>query len=185
MVYYVSDMFFDNEVISKKRHFSSPSDMNSFIISNWNKVVYPTDEVYILGGIGSFDYLNSLNGEKIIIMSEYEMNHFREYVGSISDSRDNDLDFEIYEAYLKKTYGIKKLCKSRNVIKKLYSGRVARVGTQYVKCRDNVLSIIGIRNELQRMFNPSGINSNIMLNGYFPLSEVEIEELLHYSDKLL
>lgn len=185
MVYYVSDMYFDCEDKAKARHFSSVSDMNNLIISNWNRIIYPTDEVYILGGIGNFDYLNSLNGEKIIVMSDNETEHFLRYIESVSSDRNEDIDYEIYEDYLKSQYNIKRLCKSGKVTKKLYSGRLVKLCTKRIKTRDNTPEIIGGINDLQRMFSPTGINSDILVNGYFPLSELDIEDLLHSFSKLI
>ncbi len=184
MVYFVSDMFFGNIDVAKRRHFSSSSEMDSLIVSNWNKVVTSNDTVYILGGVGSFDYMSILAGEKILIMSEYERDHFLSYVNSISSNRDDDYDYEMYESYLEFEYGIKSLIKSGRVIKKNYTGRVIRLTTDYIKFRDLIPSIIGATNEYQRVFS-DGVNSNIFLNGYYPISDLEVEELLRNKGNLL
>lgn len=184
MVFYVSDLFFDNEEVATRRHFSSASEMNNFIINNWNKVVCSTDTVYILGGIGNFDYISSLNGSKVLVMSENEREHFTEYVNSISSNRNEEYDYEMYESHLRSAYNIDKVCKSGSVLKKLYSGRVVRVATRYAPMKDATPIIVGSVNEYQRKFS-GGINSNIFVNGYYPLSEVEIEDLLHKDKRLL
>ena len=184
MIYYVSDMFFGNEYIAKRRHFSSVDDMNNLIVSNWNKVVCSDDTVYILGGVGDFNFLNSLSGEKILVMSDHEEDHFLSYVNGISPNRNKEYDYEMYEWHLVDIYGIKSLVMSKRIVKKNYAGRTIRLATEYSVTRDTIPSIIGGVNEYQRLFK-GGLNSNIFVNGYYPISDVEAEELLRKMKDIL
>ena len=52
-IWFTSDLHFghDREFIYKPRGFENIYDMNEAIISNWNSVVNPEDEVYLLGDV--------------------------------------------------------------------------------------------------------------------------------------
>jgi calcineurin-like phosphoesterase family protein len=185
MVFYVSDMCFGDEFIARKRHYSSAQVMSESIVSNWNSVVCNTDTVYILGGVGDFDFLRSLNGEKILILSEQEDKHMKEYVSCVSTNRDEEYDAEMYSWYLKSNYGVSNVIYSRKIIRKSYSGKIMRLTTQYTPIRDITFTIIGgMNNEYQRLFR-CGLNSNIFMNGMYPISEVEVEELEKYIKNLI
>ena len=183
MVFYVSDMFFDNIKVSLNRHYSSVEDMNSDILERWNRVVSKDDTVYILGGVGNFEYIPSLNGSKILVMSDYERDTFMRYVESISDVRDEEIDYMMYETYRQETYGIKNLRASGKVIKKNYAGRIIRMQTGSVDKKNGIFNIAGAIGSYQRMFD-NGINCNIFVNGMYPISDTEIEELI-VKDKVL
>lgn len=84
-IFFTSDLHFghDKEFIWEARGFSSLQEMEDKIISNWNSVVDSDDDVYILGDIlmGTNDplkkarginLLNSLNGNKYIIMGNHD-----------------------------------------------------------------------------------------------------------------
>lgn len=52
-IYFTSDLHFchDKEFIWKERGFKNVTEMNEAIISNWNSIVQPGDEVYVLGDL--------------------------------------------------------------------------------------------------------------------------------------
>ena len=51
MIYFTADLHFyhENVISHASRPFSSVEEMNEALIRNWNKIVKPTDEIYILG----------------------------------------------------------------------------------------------------------------------------------------
>ena len=78
MIFYTSELMLnDNEYLSKStRHFSSVLKMHNTLISSWNSIVSDSDDVYIIGGVGDYEFLKALNGNKRLIMSDYERTHF-------------------------------------------------------------------------------------------------------------
>lgn len=185
MVYYASDLLFGDETVARKRHYLNATDMNNSIVANWNRVVCDADTVYIIGGIGDFSFIKSLNGDKHLIMSDSERVHMSEYVSTITPNRDEEYDADIYSWYLKSDFGISNVSYSGRIVRKTYSGKLVRLTT----CRDcvgnGVFSVVGgLGNEYQRLFS-NGLNSNIFVNGMFPISEVEVEELEKYIKNLL
>ena len=185
MVYYASDLLFGDETVARKRHYLNATDMNNSIISNWNKVVCDVDTVYIIGGIGDFSFVKSLNGDKHLIMSDSERAHMDEYVATITSNRVEEYDADIYSLYLKSDFGISGVNYFGRMIRKTYSGKLVRLTTCRNSIGDGVFSVVGgLGNEYQRLFN-SGLNSNIFMNGMFPISEVEVEELEKYIKNLL
>ncbi len=86
MIYYISDMHFRHKNILhlSRRPFETVEDMDSFMITEWNKKVQKTDTVYILGdiGLGSAKsictILCQLNGVKHLIVG----NHDKAYLKS-------------------------------------------------------------------------------------------------------
>lgn len=53
MIYVTSDLHFchDREFLYKPRGFDNVYDMNKTIVQNWNSIVQPEDDVYLLGDI--------------------------------------------------------------------------------------------------------------------------------------
>ena len=80
MKYYISDLHFGHENIIRlcNRPFSSVREMDKALIDNWNSVVKPNDEVYILGDIvfrsanNPIDYFKQLNGKKYLITGNHD-----------------------------------------------------------------------------------------------------------------
>lgn len=82
MKYYTSDLHLDHKNILKyesfSRPFSSLEEMNTTLILNWNKVVKPGDDVYILGdfafckGERANNFLDQLNGNKHLIVGNHD-----------------------------------------------------------------------------------------------------------------
>lgn len=80
MIYFTSDLHFYHANVIKhaKRPFSTVEEMNAVLISNWNKVVQESDEVYILGDVtmkgASFaaEVLRQLNGRKYLIKGNHD-----------------------------------------------------------------------------------------------------------------
>lgn len=80
MKFYISDLHFGHENIIRlcNRPFSSVEEMDKAMIDNWNAVVKPNDEVYILGdfcfkGVNSAEsYVKKLNGKKYLICGNHD-----------------------------------------------------------------------------------------------------------------
>ena len=80
MIYFTSDLhFYHDKIINhSKRPFKSAQEMNEKIIKNWNSVVSPNDEVYIVGDVTmkgpdqAFELLSSLNGLKYLIKGNHD-----------------------------------------------------------------------------------------------------------------
>ena len=74
MEYFISDTHFSdpNILIYSRPNFKSIEEMNNLIVKNWNETVTNKDTVYILGDIGNLEYLNKLNGNKIIIIGNHD-----------------------------------------------------------------------------------------------------------------
>lgn len=68
----------DKDFIWRPRGFSSVGEMNEAIIANWNSVVDPEDQVYLLGDVimgtseQTIKYLDRLNGIKTIICGNHD-----------------------------------------------------------------------------------------------------------------
>lgn len=80
MIFFTSDLHFchDKDFVWKDRGFDSVEEMNAAIVENWNKTVYPDDDVFILGDIVLNDtyegvrLLKQLNGWKHIIRGNHD-----------------------------------------------------------------------------------------------------------------
>lgn len=94
MIYFTSDAHFYHDKIIRltTRPFSNASEMNARLIDNWNQVVSPEDEVYILGDFtlkgGQFanhilaqlagtKYLVKGNHDGFVTSSHFERSHFQ------------------------------------------------------------------------------------------------------------
>lgn len=80
MIYFTSDLHFCHarEFVYKPRGFDSVQDMNKMIVHNWNNVVNPDDDVYVLGDImlnnddEGLRLLKSLKGHIHIIIGNHD-----------------------------------------------------------------------------------------------------------------
>lgn len=178
MMYFASDMFFRDESIALKRHYSTQEEMTSDILSKWNRTVCQEDDVFILGGVGDMNLLKSLNGHKTLLQSRYEEDHMKEYVSSISKIRDSEIDRDMYSFYMKSEFGVTNVIYSGKSIQKTYSGRVLFLSAGLDLSQS--LAVCGLSGEYHRVFK-RGINANIYLNGMYPISEVDIEEMAKHT----
>ena len=83
MIYITSDLHFNHQkpFIYEPRGFSSPDEMNEKLIENYNNIVGPQDDVYILGDLclggadrldDNFILISRLNGCKHIIRGNHD-----------------------------------------------------------------------------------------------------------------
>ena len=80
MIYFTADLHFCHEKIIRQcnRPFKEVQEMNEKLIKNWNSVVLPDDEVYILGDVTmkgpeqAFAVLSRLAGKKYLIKGNHD-----------------------------------------------------------------------------------------------------------------
>ena len=80
MIYFIADTHFNHENIIKycNRPFSNSSEMNKYIIRQWNSIVNDEDIVYHLGDVGFGTngdlkgIISSLNGTKILVRGNHD-----------------------------------------------------------------------------------------------------------------
>lgn len=73
-VFYTADTHFGEERTLRlsRRPFSNVSEMNSKLIQRWNSLVQANDTVYHLGDFGNLNIANSLHGQIILLLGNYE-----------------------------------------------------------------------------------------------------------------
>ena len=102
MIYYTSDLHLGHSNIIKmcSRPFPDIKTMDSEIIHNWNAVVQPNDDVYVLGDFSygvsveqAISYLKRLKGKKHLIIGNHDgKNLTDERFRSMFDSVDSYLE---------------------------------------------------------------------------------------------
>lgn len=81
----IADTHFGDERIRRyeNRPFDNVNQMDAELISRWNEVVSPGDQVYVLGDFGADGYeqeiLAQLNGEKYLIKGNHDQKSNEEY----------------------------------------------------------------------------------------------------------
>ena len=102
MKYYISDLHFGHENIIRlcNRPFKNVREMDETLIKNWNSVIKPEDEVYILGDLifraskAPADYFSKLNGKKYLIKGNhdkinYQWKPYFEWIKDYAEVEDN------------------------------------------------------------------------------------------------
>lgn len=81
MNYYTADLHLGHKNILRlsNRPFSSIEEMDKTLINNWNSVVKPEDDVYIVGDLcfrtthdNMLQYISQLNGKKHLIVGNHD-----------------------------------------------------------------------------------------------------------------
>lgn len=80
MIYFTADLHFYHEKIIRhcNRPFGNTEEMNEKLIRNWNSVVKPNDEVYVLGDVTmkgveyAYKILSRLQGRKFLIRGNHD-----------------------------------------------------------------------------------------------------------------
>lgn len=75
MIYFTADLHFyhDNIIKHTNRPFRDYTEMNETLVKNWNRLVKPQDEIYILGDVTmkgpafATEMLSRLTGRKYLI----------------------------------------------------------------------------------------------------------------------
>lgn len=79
-IYFIADTHFGHRNIIRyeDRPFTNIDEMDAVIIENWNKIVNPTDTIFVLGDFSMYDkektkeICNRLNGTKNLIMGNHD-----------------------------------------------------------------------------------------------------------------
>ena len=85
MIYITSDFHFNHqkEFIYEPRGFHSPEEMNEVLLENYNNIIKPEDEVYILGDLmlggavfhrQGLELISSLNGHLHLVRGNHDTN---------------------------------------------------------------------------------------------------------------
>lgn len=82
MIWFTADLHLDHDKIRTycKRPFISTKEMNAAIIDNWNAVVKPGDQIYILGDFAwgewpsIVEHIKKLQGNKFFIRGNHDRN---------------------------------------------------------------------------------------------------------------
>jgi len=76
VVRYISDPHFGHRNMAIKRGFKDENEHDEHIVSEWNKIVFKKDVVWILGDLtmekGNYEILNRLNGIKKVILGNHD-----------------------------------------------------------------------------------------------------------------
>lgn len=82
---------FLNEDGTKCRPWTNVDEMNEALIGNWNKVVQSKDKVYLLGDIvfgkSNLHLLDRLNGDKVLIRGNHDIQDTEVYLSYFRDIR--------------------------------------------------------------------------------------------------
>lgn len=183
MNFFASNLNFDNDTVARKLRFRDSDEMNRSVIEGWNKVVVPTDTVYILGGVGEFEYLKSLNGDKVLIYSDKEGPFYRTYVTGVTSIRNKSIDRELFELYVSYNYGIKRVIFNKKTVIRLYSGREVNLTTHEDGLDVDRFNIIGCVNGIDdyyKLYSKNLIrclNVDVRNNLLHPISEHSVDEV--------
>lgn len=181
MIFFTSGLWFDTKLVAQKRHYKDEVEMNNTIVANWNKTVTDSDTVYILGDVGEFGFLKSLNGTKIVVLAHSDKKFYQTYIEGVTNVRNDDYDKEMFEVYANQNYGVHHVVFSDRIMCKLYSGRYVVLTTDYPnRGSKKEFNLVGGIGDLQKVFE-SGINTDISLHYMCPLSEIEVETLIRKS----
>lgn len=171
MKYVISDLHFNhaNVIAMDHRPFSDVNEMNATLIENWNKVVLPKDEVYILGDLsfGSAEEVTSiikqLKGRKYLIRGnhDYFLNDETfdttqfEWIKDLSHFKENHIQYQLCH------YPILE-----------YNGYFSDHCFLYGHVHNNR------QKYFQRLMSPNAVNVGASMIGYKPISVAEIEKII-------
>jgi calcineurin-like phosphoesterase family protein len=76
-VRFIADLHLNHRNMAHRRGFENETEMNHYIIDQWNKVVNKKDVTYILGDVtmerkDGYELLNELNGRKYVILGNHD-----------------------------------------------------------------------------------------------------------------
>lgn len=181
MRFFTADLFIgcSEKLKSLNRPFGSVIEMDNYIVECWNKTVMPHDTVYILGGLGNPNIVKQLNGEKILILGQSDLEEFKRWVSSNNYSEDFELNSECYEEYLRDNFDISRISFSGRVSLKLDDVRIKAASYEkYIDSDD--FSVCGGLGNLVKTLG-YGVNASIDVNNFRPISD---NDLRYYRKRL-
>lgn len=91
--YFISDTHFSDRGIIKHERtlFKNIDEHDQFIIDSINKIVKPTDELWILGDVGNVELVSHINGRKYLLMGNHDKRPRKEYLGYFAEVYDYPL----------------------------------------------------------------------------------------------
>lgn len=80
-IFVISDLHFGHKKLLRleRSEFETIEEHDQTLIDNINKMVKPTDLLYVLGDVGNIEKCRLLNGRKIMIMGNHDARPKREY----------------------------------------------------------------------------------------------------------
>lgn len=79
-VFFIADTHFgDNDVFlmsGENKFFLNVEEKDKTIVCNWNETVTAEDIVFILGDFGDMNYWNQLNGKKLLIKGNHDVENY-------------------------------------------------------------------------------------------------------------
>lgn len=75
----IGDLHHNHDSLAQHRGFRSSREHDALLKKNWNKVVSPTDTVFILGDVtmerANYEFLDELHGRKHVVMGNHDYPH--------------------------------------------------------------------------------------------------------------
>ena len=102
-IYFISDTHLGSRYWASVRGFSSPAEMDDWILQNWVNTVKPGDKVYRLGDVANDSHslakLKDVPGRKILIKGNHDIFKLKLYADVFKDIRAlHQVDFGINNA---------------------------------------------------------------------------------------
>lgn len=99
-IYFISDTHLGSRFWASVRGFSSPAEMDDWILQDWANTVKPGDKVYHLGDVAndlhSLTKLKDVPGRKVLIKGNHDIFKLKYYVDIFKDIRAlHQVDFDI------------------------------------------------------------------------------------------
>lgn len=181
MVFYTADIYLNSreKLTSLNRQFDSISEMNRFIISAWNHRVQPNDDVYILGGVGSYEMSKRLNGLKHLILSPKDYDAFEVWcVSKNLDPGNVEHNSEMYETFLRREYSICSVNFFGKLARRTNGSNIIRLLTSKKDMQPDFFSLVGSIGKMEKFFmldGCAGLNVSLDVHGFQPVSEIEMD----------
>lgn len=98
-IFLIADLHFSQEGAckwlnsdgTKMRPFESAFEMDEVLIANWNKVVSPSDKVYVLGDVAmkksAVSLIGQCNGKKVLVKGNHDIYKLSDYTPYFYDIR--------------------------------------------------------------------------------------------------
>lgn len=169
-IYFTADDHLDlkRALDLSKRPFQDVHSMNKTIIHNWNETVNKEDTVYIIGDFGNKAYLSKLNGDKILILGNYEE----------KEMKDMNLNYYSYKEYLFDEFDLKDVLPPIDIKVKGHSFWLCHKPSDKL---DHVFTLFGHIHGRQMVKEWGGLDVGVDAHHFKPVS---LEEVLFYKNAI-